>query len=122
MPFIFVWGLPENTPKYSLLQLRRKMVLSLSENMRVDSSWVRVFFPKDRLDDLTQGDSDHIYVTIETGMFYSKPESSSEPKIATSAIAQLIWDAFDGRFEVECFIGSHNPAWVTLVEAKTSLQ
>lgn len=121
MPFIFVCGLPENMPKTTLLELRRKLVLRLSENMGVDSSWVRVFFPKDRLDDLSESDNDHIYVTIETGMFYGKHEDSNDPKSATSAIAQLIWDAFDGQFEVECFIGSHNPIWVTLIEAKTSL-
>lgn len=118
MPFIFVWGIPESTPKYTLLQLRRKLVLSLAENMGVDTSWVRVFFPKDQLDDLEEGNNDHIYVTIETGMFYNKLDGSNEPKNATGIIAQIIWDTFDGRFEVECFIGSHNPAWVTLIEAK----
>ncbi len=119
MPFIFLWGIPETTPKYTLLQLRQNLVLSLAENMRIDTSWVRVFFPKDQLDDLSEGDHEPIYVTIETGMFYSKEESSSEPKNVTGIIAQIIWDAFDGHFEVECFIGTHNPAWVTRIEAKT---
>ncbi|MCA0452414.1 MAG: hypothetical protein LCI00_00380 [Chloroflexi bacterium] len=118
MPFIFVWGIPEATPKYTLVQLRRKLVSALAENMGVDTSWVRVFFPSDRTGDPIEGENDHIYVTIETGMFYKKAEDDSTPKYATSVIAQLIWDVFEGQFEVECFIGNHNPAWVTLIEAK----
>ena len=86
--------------------------------MGVDTSWVRVFFPSDRTGDPIEGESDHIYVTIETGMFYQKAEDGITPKYATKVVSKIIWEAFDGQFEVECFIGNHNPGWVTLIEAK----
>lgn len=119
MPFVFVWGIPEHTPDSTLIELRRTVVSTVIESMKVDPAWVRVFFPKDLLTAPAQsGDgNNNIYVTIETGMLYNQPESSPEPKNITQAVALVIWQAFKGQVEVECFIGNHNPTWVSLLHA-----
>ena len=121
MPFVFVWGIPENATDTVLLQLRRNIILSLIETMKVDPGWVRVFFPRDLLNDPAQPEDGNntIYMSIETGMFYSEPENSLDPKGVTQAIAHIVWQTFEGQYEVECFIGNHNPSWVSLIHAKS---
>jgi hypothetical protein len=121
MPFVFVWGIPENFPDDKLLQLRENIISALTESMKVDQSWIRVFFPQDQLSkpELAVGGNNNIYVTIETGMFYIKVENDADPKSATLVVAQTIWHCFEGQYEVECFIGNHNPHWVSLIHAKS---
>ncbi len=116
MPFVFVWGLPEKVSNEVLIQLRKAIVVKLAENMNVDQSWIRVFFPQDRLSGINSGNP-NIYVTIETGMFFTQNEDSL-PKSATTIVAQIIWEMLDGEYEVECFVGNHNPKWVTLIHTK----
>lgn len=117
MPFIFVWGLPEKVDDEVLVQLRDHIVMKLAENMNINHSWIRVFFPQDRLGSITSGNR-NIYVTIETGIFFSHNESDL-PKGATSLVAQIVWEVLDGQYEVECFVGNHNPKWVTLIHSKS---
>jgi hypothetical protein len=116
MPFIFVWGLPEKVTDEAIIELRDTIVSKLAENMNIDQSWIRVFFPQDLLSRVTSGNST-IYVTIETGMFFAKNEDDP-PNSATTLVAQIIWEMLDGQYEVECFVGNHNPKWVTLIHAK----
>ena len=121
MPFVFVWGVPESTSNAELLQLRQSIVSSLVEAMKVDPSWVRVFFPRDLLTDPVQAeDGSHtIYMSIETGMLYGQSENDPDPKAVTQAIAKVVWQTFEGQYEVECFIGNHNPSWVSLIHTKS---
>lgn len=116
MPFVFVWGLPEKVSNEALLELRDTIVVKLAENMNIDQSWIRVFFPQDRLSRVSSGNN-NIYVTIETGMFFTQNEDNL-PKGATSLVAQIIWEMLESQYEVECFVGNHNPKWVTLIHAK----
>jgi hypothetical protein len=119
MPFVFIWGVAEDIPDNTLLQIRQTVVGRLAENMKTDPSWIRVFFPRERLGIVGDNDNDHIYISIDTGMFYSKPVGNDDPKSATQLVAQIVWESFDGQYEVECFIGNHNPSWVSLIQAKS---
>src|SRR5689334_2866354 len=108
MPFVTVNGCPSETPQKVLSTLRRKLVKSVSRKMGVSPSWVRPFFPKDMLDDPTSelDGSSTIYVRLETGMFSGELTAEQESKAVgvVSAIAQIVFDAFEGKFEVEVMI------------------
>lgn len=120
MPFVFIWGMPNTVKDEQLFELREKIIIQLANTMEVARSWVRVFFPNDRLDSYAPPDqtSKTIYITIETGMFYTKEENSEYPSSTTHVIAETVWNMFDGQYEVECFIGNHNPKWVSLIHPK----
>lgn len=120
MPFVFIWGMPDTVQDTQLLELREKIIVQLADKMDVARNWVRVFFPNDRLNNYAPPDqaSKTIYITIETGMFYTTAESSEHPNSTTHVIAETIWNMLGGQYEVECFIGNHNPKWVSLIHAK----
>lgn len=59
-----------------------------------------------------------IYVSLDTAMFFGKPEVDALAKDVTAALASVIWNAFGGKYEVEVFIGNLNPAWKTLLKAE----
>lgn len=83
MPFVFIWGMPNTVKDEQLFELREKIIIQLANTMEVARSWVRVFFPDDRLDSYAPLDqaSKTIYITIETGMFYTTDESSEHQKV-----------------------------------------
>jgi hypothetical protein len=109
-------GVPKNTPVETLLQLRQSIIDTLSEVMEVNKSWIRPFFPADLLDE-APAECQTIYVRLDTAIFHSLA-SLSKAQRTTAALAHVIWEAFEGRFEVEVFIGDLNPDWRTLVKAR----
>src|SRR5262249_15189059 len=121
MPFVFVWGMPIAVKDAQLLELREKIIAQLADKMEAPRNWVRVFFPDERLNNYELPDqaSKTIYITIETGMFYTKEENSDQPNSTTRIIAETVWLMLDGQYEVECFIGDHNPKWVSLIHTKS---
>ncbi|MBI1281471.1 MAG: hypothetical protein GC179_25310 [Anaerolineaceae bacterium] len=120
MPFVFIWGMPNAVHDAQLLELRETIIGRLADKMAVAHNWVRVFFPSERLSDYAVPDegSSTIYITIETGLFNSEGEDSKDPIGTTQIIAETVWNMFGGQYEVECFIGNHNPKWVSLIHAK----
>lgn len=115
-PFIFV---PANTPKTVLRELRRNVVTTLAEN-GVKREWTRPLFPADLLNEVPTDASEGattIYCRLDTALFDEKPDPVREKHI-TADLAQIIWEAFDRKFEVEVFIGNLKLASKTLIEAK----
>lgn len=125
MPFVIVWGIPPGTPGDDLVQLRKDIVEVLSEEMmgwKVPQSWIRPFFPREMLGlPAEEGDegSRTIYVQLDTGLFKQTPDVVMQKRAreVTQALATVIWMAFSGRFEVECFIGYLDPATKCLIQA-----
>ena len=119
MPFPIVWGIPKETPKETLIALRKDIVSTLAKAMPVSPAWVRPFFSADLLDEPTQEDEgcNTIYACLDTAMFFGKENAEPLAKGVTSALATTIWGAFNGKYEVEVFVGNLNPAWKTLLKA-----
>jgi len=124
MPFVFIWGMPNTVTDEQLLELRENLIIQLADKMDVARNWVRIFFPEERLNNYAIPDqaSKTVYITIETGMFYSKEENDELPSNTTRVIAETVWLMLEGQYEVECFIGNHNPKWVSLIHAKPNLE
>lgn len=120
MPFPIVYGIPQGTSDEKLAKLRENIVAKLVEVMEVPANWVRPFFPFDLLPDpQTEADgSNTIYVALDTGMFHGKENADTLASKVTEALARVVWDAFEGRFEVECMVHGLNPNWKTLIEVK----
>lgn len=120
MPFPIVWGIPKGTTKEKLNELRIDIVKSLVETMNVPAAWVRPFFSTDLLDEPVTEDEgcNTIYACLDTAMFFGKPDVDAQAKGVTAALASTIWGAFNGRYEVEVFIGNLNPEWKTLLKRK----
>jgi len=120
MPFPVVYGIPKDTPVSVLNGLRKDIVRTVAETMGCKISWVRPFFPMDQLDEPTDTESGcrTIFVSLETAMFFGKddPEANEKALRVTKALAQVIWAAFGGRYEVEVFINNLNPTWRTLIK------
>jgi len=122
MPFPVVYGIPKDTPVPVLNGLRKDIVRTVAETMGCKISWVRPFFPMDLLDEPTDETSGcrTIFVSLETALFFGKddPENDAKAQRVTKALAQVIWAAFGGKYEVEVFIANLNPIWRTLIKVK----
>ena len=126
MPFVIVHGIFESTATSTLTELRRSIVASVSKTMGlpgvpVPASWIRPIFVRDMLgeSEVEADGCNTIYVRVDTAMFSGKfdEEDESWPLVVVSELAQVIWDAFGGRYEVEVFIGELNPKWKKLLKA-----
>lgn len=122
MPFPVVYGIPKYTSQEVLVALRRAIVASLTETMHTPVEWNRPFFVADLLGEPIErvDGSSTIYVSLDTAMFYGKSEGEvgNLARKATAGLAIVIWEAFDGKYEVEVFVGNLNPYWKSLFKAK----
>lgn len=117
MPFPIVWGIPYGTPNFVLVELRKNIVATLAETMPVKAGGIHVFFPDDMLGeptDISEGSST-IYVQLDTAMFFDRSDTDELVKKVLEAITLVIFEAFDGKYEVEAFVGDLNPAWKYLI-------
>ncbi len=119
MPFPIVYGVPKDTPQDVLTKLRRDIVAALVK-ANVPQKWIRPLFPADLLDEPKEeaDGASTIYVKLDTGMLHDKPDAKVVAERLLRPLAQLIWDAFSGKYEVEAFIGDLNTEWKVLIEAK----
>lgn len=120
MPFPIVWGIPNDTPKEVLEVLRWNIVAALAETGLSPAHWIRPFFPADLLG-APRDNADGcrtIFVELATAMFFGKEDADAKATRATKALAQTVWRAFSGQYEVEVFVGDLNPAWRFLIKAK----
>ncbi len=112
MPFPKVFGLPDATPLDLQRKIRADIIAKLAAAVGIEPSTIRPFFPQDRIGDPDEGQDNTIYCELDSGMFVGKP--ARERKAATSAIAEVIWQAFFGMIEVEVFIGDLDSTGKTL--------
>lgn len=121
MPFVQVQGAPYDTPSVTLLKLRTDIAATVSQQMGCPTKWVRPFFPLDMLDgeELPEDACRTIFVRVDTAMFHANPDEEKAIGVVT-ALAHLIWEAFDGLYEVEVFIGDLHNKWKCLLEPKST--
>lgn len=115
MPFIMVNGLPlvETEP---LLKLHDKIADALAKAADVPVEWCHPHFPADKLDG--KKDPGMIYARIDTSLFDGE-EADEKAQAATKAVAQVLWDAFEGKYAVEVFPLQLNSQTRTLIKAKS---
>ncbi|MEK7595241.1 MAG: hypothetical protein AAB443_01435 [Patescibacteria group bacterium] len=118
MPFPNLFGLPEGTPKEVLRKMRAELITAVAEAMDVSPKIVRPFFVKDLLGDPDAEQDNTIYCRLDTGMFFDTPDAFEAREKVTRAVAQIIWDTFDGEFEVEVFIGDLDGRGKTLLKPR----
>ncbi len=121
MPFPTVYGIPRGTSTGLLERLRRNIVKTVSDTMQVPQNWVRPLFVADLLDgpESSVDGANTIYARLDTAVFHDKAEVGEIARYVTASLAKVIWDAFEGRYEVEVFIGDLNPEWKTLLDARS---
>lgn len=118
MPFPTISGVPENTPKEVLRNLRAGIIHIVATSMGTARKTVRPFFPKDLAGDPDEDQDDTIYVRLDTGMFHNKPDTLEAREEVTSALARLVFDAFGGQYAVEAFIGDLDSESKTHIHVK----
>jgi len=121
MPFPIVSGIPKRTPVKLVSQLRRDIVAVLVNKLNCSPAVITPFFPKDWLDAPVESEDGGktIYIRLDTGMldgWSSGEEADNLATELTGAVAQVVFDAFHGEIEVECFIGDLVPKWRTLLK------
>lgn len=119
MPFVFVNGVPKSANKTTLVILRQEIVNTLAQKMGSPANWIRTYFPVDMLDEpeLEADGARTIYVQLHTAMFATKPDTDALAKDVAYALAELVWNSFRGRYEVECFVVALNPEQKCLISA-----
>ena len=113
--------------------MRRKIVSFISGAMDIPPEYVIPFCPKDHLAKVPkvlekQSGGATIFVSLETGLFHNlvKADDPNEIKEAKATLIQgvlaglasIVWNTFDGKYEVEAFVGDLNPDHKVLLKAK----
>lgn len=109
MPFPKVFGIPDDIPHKKLRQIRAQIIDALADAMSIPADTIRPLFIQDLIGDPDEGQDSTIYCELDTGLFYGIPDAKNLRARATSAVAQVIWDAFNREYEVEVFIGDLDP-------------
>lgn len=124
MPFPIITGIRGSTSKDTLRDMRRKIVAAITEHLPgVPKHWTNPSFPADLLDEDPQTEDDGastIYVRLDTAMFTGKSDTAETKKAVLQAICDIVWEAFEGKYEVEGFIGQLDKEGKVLIEPKKS--
>lgn len=121
MPFAHVSGIPYNVEPQDLFKLRGQIVETIVKNLDAPYSWVRVFFPEDKLSDFAQTPCETIWVTLDTAVFSQKLKSGMSAQevdkfvqMTLVAVTDVIWEFFNGKYEVEIAVNNLNKQWMHL--------
>ncbi len=130
MPFAVVHGMPLNMDIEFYSQIRREIVEVMFQ--AINSPWhsvkrssMTVFMPVDLLDEpeTPEDGGKTIYCRIDTALL-TKPlvgQDEAIPGKLTSGVAKVLWDAFNGDYEVEVFIGHLELSSKTLLKPKAKV-
>jgi hypothetical protein len=102
MPFPRIYGVPSSTSVELRHSIRADLILALSKAADIPAGIIRPFFVPDLVGDPDPGQDTTIFCALDSGMFGDKSEN--ERKKATSAITEVIWRGFRGKYEVETMI------------------
>lgn len=119
MPFPMVYRLPRSMSTRDMLLLRRSLVDITSTIMACPKKWVGVELFKTTLPEAFDEEDgcSTVLIKLETGMF---SDSHIEPYIVVGvlkALSDAVWDALDGKFEVEASVTKWDSRFVYLREA-----
>jgi len=110
MPFVTVKGAPRDTPQEVFDAVIQGVKTEVAKVMGTKPDWFEVYFPAD----LSRAEHETLYVSIDTGLFFGKEDMDELAKNTTQALAQVVWDAFKGRYAVEVFVNNLNIGWRSL--------
>jgi hypothetical protein len=105
-----------------LIKLYDDIVDYLKSSMKTPPEWIGPEFPQDLLGGCRPGTAcQTIWVTLDTAMFSQKIAKGMEKeevdrivKETTDGLIDIIWSAFDGKYEVEVAINSFDKNWMNL--------
>lgn len=118
MPFPMVYQVPQGASEETLLTLRREIVRVTSELMDCPEDWVGVAFFKSALPDPDHGEgAATVLIKLETGMFAGRENDDDQVRRVLRALAEVVWVALKGKYEVEAAVASWYPGWKFLKEA-----
>lgn len=118
MPFPKVYGVPTSASSEVLHRLRADIITAVADAMSISPDTVRPFFPIDLIGDPDEGQDTIILVELGTGMFSGVPNAVVARKRVTSAVAQVVWNAYSGRYGVEVFVDDLSGVGVTYLKPK----
>ena len=107
MPFIIVYGIARKMDVDDLYLLRRAIVKTVADNMKLARHMVIPLFPTDALEEPKRGDEGGttVYASIDTSFFGVLDE---EGKIIAQntlfALADVIWTALKKKYGVDVFV------------------
>ena len=118
MPFPMVYQVPQGVSDETLLALRRELVRVTSELMDRPEDWVGVAFFKSALPDPGSGEgAATVLIKLETGLFAGREDGDGQVQRVLQALAEAVWAALRGEYEVEAAVAGWNPGWKFLKEA-----
>lgn len=118
MPFVMVYGMPNETDLEVLENLRIQLVQTISQMMHCPPAWVRPFFVLDMLSRPTGFEScTTVLVKLETGLFRGRDHDDQHVADVLKAISQDVWNALGGMHEVEISIIPWPPDWSYIIKA-----
>lgn len=119
MPFVLIYGIPENTDQELLRELRRDIVKSVVRTMEAPQDWVHPIFPRDLLGpaEAPEDGTSTLYLRLDTALFHGLHPTAGEPLKVLNDLAQLVEEAFDGQYSVEAVVGELHSEWKVIVKA-----
>ena len=120
MPFPFVYRVSQSIPDETLEELRPKLVQIVSDIMGCPKKWVGPEFFRSTLKDPTDPNegSGTVLIKLETGLFDGRPNDDQQIQNVLQALTDAVWEAFDGKYEVEASVAGWHPGWKYLKKAK----
>ncbi len=117
MPFPMVYQVPQGVSDETLLVLRREIVRVTSELMDCPEDWVGVAFFKSALPDPGPGEgAATVLIKLETGLFAGREDDDDQVRRTLQALAEAVWVALKGEYEVEAAVAGWHPGWKFLKE------
>ena len=119
MPFPFVYRVPQSIPDEILEVLRIKMVYITSDLMKCKKEWVGPEVFRSALKEPVHPDEgcSTVLIKLETGLFADRPDDDLQVQEVLKALTDAVWEAFDGKYEVEASVAGWHPGWKHLRKA-----
>lgn len=102
-----------------MFKLREEVIEATVKSIGAPYGWVRAFFPEDKLDDFAPTQCETIWVILDTAMFSQKFKSGMSIEEVDAlvqktleAITDVIWNFFEGKYEVEIAVNNLNKDWM----------
>lgn len=113
MPFPLVYRVPKSIEDKVLIGLRSELVRITSELMNCPEHWVGPDFFRSALEDPQDSDEGcaTVLIKLETGLFEGSFDDESQIQKVLEALANSVFEAFGGKYQVESVLSVWEPGW-----------
>lgn len=114
MPFVVIENMPDLGIRQAKKDLKQAIIAQLAEATGIKTESITPIAHKDEFGPPKPG-LDTVYVRVDSGMFVGDLDTDENREKATGVVARLVFEALNGVFGVECFVGDLDPRGKTQI-------